>query len=140
MSSSPVRAYILDSFALLAYLEDEVGAAAVQEKLQAAANHEMTLYLSAINLGEMMGIIEREQGLPAAQLALAQIQQLPIHHLEATLSRILAASHIKAHHAISYADAFAVAAAQEQQAILLTGDPEFGKVAASIAIEWLARN
>lgn len=84
--------------------------------------------------------IEREQGLPAAQLALAQIQQLPIHHLDATLSRILAAAHIKAHHAISYADAFAVAAAQEQQATLLTGDPEFGKAAASIAVEWLARN
>jgi predicted nucleic acid-binding protein len=44
------------------------------------------------------------------------------------------------HPAISYADAFAVAAAQEQQASLLTGDPEFNKVTASNAIEWLACN
>ena len=38
---------------------------------------------------------------------------------------MLAAAHIKAGHALSYADAFAVAVAQELDAVMLTGDPEF---------------
>ena len=106
MSNSAVTAYILDSFALLAYLENEPGAAIVQAKLQAATNQATLLYLSTINLGELLYIIERERGLTAAQLALAQLQQLPIQRLEASLARILAAAHIKAHVPISYADAF----------------------------------
>ena len=137
MSNNAVAVYVVDSFALLAYLEDEVGASIVEERLQAALRNEHLLYLSAINLGEMAYIIERERGLPTAQLALAQMQQLPIQLLDATLPRILAAAHVKAHYAISYADAFVVAAAQEFGAIILTGDPEFAKVASLIKIEWL---
>ena len=49
----------------------------------------------------------------------------------------LAAAHVKAHHAISYADAFAVALAQQMQATILTGDPEFGKIEHLVAVEWL---
>jgi len=50
---------------------------------------------------------------------------------------IRTAAHLKAHHSISYADAFALALAQQEQAILLTGDPEFQQVASLAAIEWL---
>jgi ribonuclease VapC len=127
----------VDSFALLAYLENEVGASIVEERLQAVLRNESLLYLSAINLGEIVYIIERERSLPTAQLALAQIQQLPIQLLDATLARILAAAHVKAHYPISYADAFVVAAAQELAATILTGDPEFAKVTLPINIEWL---
>ncbi|MFN8446755.1 MAG: type II toxin-antitoxin system VapC family toxin [Caldilineaceae bacterium] len=137
MSNESVPCYILDSFALLAFLENEAGAAIVQEKLQAAAKGELQLYLPTINLGEMVYIIERERGLSDAQLALAQIRQLPIHLLETDLSRILAAAHIKAQTPISYADAFVVAAAHELQATILTGDPEFRKIGPSVQIDWL---
>ena len=47
------------------------------------------------------------------------------------------AAHIKAGHAISYADAFAVALAQDRGATILTGDPEFKEVEHLIPIEWL---
>ncbi|HMN28069.1 MAG TPA: PIN domain-containing protein, partial [Caldilineaceae bacterium] len=59
---------------------------------------------------------------------LQAIDQLPLTLVEATRARILAATHIKANHAISYADAFVVAAAQEFAATALTGDPEFARV------------
>lgn len=139
MSNSSLRPYILDSFALLAYLENEVGATIVQQRLQAARHNECVLFLSTVNLGELIYIIERERGLTTAQLVLAQVQQLPIQLLDATLPRILAAAHIKANHPISYADAFVVAAAQELQATVLTGDPEFAKVTVPLNIEWLPR-
>jgi len=139
VSRNLAAVYILDSFALLAYLEDEPGAIVVQAKLQAAAQQTIQLYLSTLNLGELLYIIERERGLPVAQRTLAQLQQLPVQLVEASLARILAAAHIKAHTPISYADAFVVAAAQEFQATILTGDPEFAKLTIPIAIEWLPR-
>ena len=49
----------------------------------------------------------------------------------------LAAAHLKAQHPISYADAFVVALAQQMQATLLTGDPEFSQVESLVAVEWL---
>ena len=139
VENDPASVFVLDSFTLLAYLENAAGATIVQEKLPAAACNNAVIYMSAVSLGEVMHIIERERWLPAAQLALVQMRQLRISVLEATLTRILAAAHIKAHHVLSYADAFVMAAAQECQAILLTGDPEFTKVTAPIQIEWTSR-
>ena len=95
--------------------------------------------MSRINVGELVYITERERGLVTAQTVLNAIEQLPIKILEATRERVYQAAHIKAKHAISYADAFSVAAAQEMSAVVLTGDLEFSSVAKVVEIEWLAR-
>ena len=131
--------YVLDSFALLAHLGDEAGAARVRAVLKAASLGRAQVFVSAINLGELVYITERERGLVQAQMALNAVEQLPIQILEATRERVLAAAHIKANHALSYADAFVVAAAQEMGATILTGDPEFRTVEALVSVEWLAR-
>ena len=54
---------------------------------------------------------------------------------------MVAAAHFKARYAISYADAFAVATAQEHNCPLVTGDLEFLAVVDDglIVVEWLAR-
>lgn len=129
--------YVFDSFALLVYLAAEPGASQVKAVLAAAQAEQAEVYLSIINYGEAVYIIEREQGLPAAQRTIAVVDQLPIKVIEADRRQILAAAHLKAHHAISYADAFAAALAEELAATLLTGDPEFRKVAHRITVEWL---
>jgi ribonuclease VapC len=90
-----------------------------------------------VNLGEVSYIIEREQGASATRRALAAIDQLPITLIEADRQMALAAAHVKAHHPISYADAFVVALAQQMQALILTGDPEFGKIEHLVTVEWL---
>ncbi|HRA55618.1 MAG TPA: type II toxin-antitoxin system VapC family toxin [Thermoflexales bacterium] len=131
--------YVLDSFALLAHLGDEAGAARVRAVLKAASLGRAQVFVSAINLGELVYITERERGLVQAQMALNAVEQLPIQILEATRERVLAAAHIKASHASSYADAFVVAAAQEMGATILTGDPEFRTVEGPVSVEWLAR-
>jgi predicted nucleic acid-binding protein len=135
-------AYALDSFALLAYLEGEVGRPRVKEVLRGAQSGKHSLYLSLVNLGEVMYIIEREKGLIQAQRALAAVDQLPLKIVPASRAAALAAAHIKACYSISYADAFAVVTAQDHQSILLTGDPEFRSVATDglISVEWLPRH
>ncbi|MCX6049615.1 MAG: hypothetical protein NT075_31330 [Chloroflexi bacterium] len=83
-------------------------------------------------------ITERERSLTLAQQTLIAIEQLPLLLIEASRSRVLAAAHIKANYPISYADAFVVAAAQEFQATIVTGNPEFTNVTQIVAVEWLA--
>lgn len=48
---------------------------------------------------------------------------------------------MKARFALSYADAFAVVAARDHQAVILTGDREFEAVvgAGIVVVEWLPR-
>ncbi len=138
MANKPT--YILDSFALLAYLQGEVGMARIQQALEEAQKDRCRVSMCIINLGEVLYIIEREQGLVKAHEALAAIQQLPIEILPADEQTVLAAAHIKANHVLSYADAFAVTCAQSLNATVLTGDREFESVESLISLEWLPRN
>ena len=65
---------------------------------------------------------------------------VPIEILPATRERVFAAAHIKANYPISYADSFVAAAAQEFNASILTGDPEFKSVESAISVEWLSKD
>jgi ribonuclease VapC len=129
--------YVLDSFALLCYLAKEPGYEQVTNLLEHAQSAQATVYLSMINLGEVLYITEREQGVEQARKVLGALESLPLQVLDASRPRVLAAAHLKATHPISYADAFVVAAAQEFQAVIVTGDPEFKRVAHLAPIEWL---
>lgn len=130
-------AYVLDSFALLAYLQDEPLASRIEKLLDNADKQKCRLFLSIINLGELLYITERRGGVAKAQDALALIRQLPIEVLPADEQSVLAAAHIKANHSLSYADAFTVAVAMQEKASILTGDPEFQSVESLVTVDWL---
>ena len=130
---------VLDTFALLAYLQDEPTAEQVEKVLEQAAKGRCRLFASILNLGELLYITERRGGISKAQDTLAIIQQLPIEILPADEQAVFSAAHIKATHALSYADAFAVAAAIHEQAAVLTGDQEFESVADLVRVEWLGK-
>jgi ribonuclease VapC len=131
--------FVFDSFALLAYLEEEPGAAEVAEILTACGRSAAEGWLSIVNFGEVLYITEREQGLRAAQRAVAIIDQLPLRVLDVDRTRTFAAAHVKAHRSLAYADAFAVALAQEVAARLVTGDPEFERVEDLVQVLWISR-
>lgn len=78
------RAFVPDSFAVLAYLEGEASQRQIQALLKEAGRGTAVLYLSLIDLGEVLYIVEREQGLVAAQRALAALDQLPIQWVPVT--------------------------------------------------------
>jgi predicted nucleic acid-binding protein len=132
--------YVLDSFALLSYLEGEAGMIRVKSVLGDARKERCRVYISIINLGEVLYIVEREKGLAKAHETLAAIQQLPIDIFPAETQTVLDAAHIKANHTLSYADAFATACAQSVKGTVLTGDREFESVEQIINVEWLPGN
>ena len=140
--TAKTAAYALDSFALLAYLEGEAGMPRVRELLAGAEAGAHTIFLSLINLGEVLYITERENSLFLAQRVLAAIDQLPLQVVPISRATVLAAAHVKARYPISYADAFAVVTAQDHYGVLVTGDPEFRSVANDnlVAVEWLPRH
>jgi len=129
--------FVLDSYALLAYLGGEAGEGRVREVLLEASRGADRALMSLINLGEVAYITERERGLAKAHEVLALVEQLPIEILSVERQTVLAAAHIKAGYPVACADAFAIAAAQEHEGALITGDPEFESVEDIVQIEWI---
>jgi predicted nucleic acid-binding protein len=131
------KTYVLHSYALLAYLQAERGSEKVRELLRRARAGEVSVVMSTINLGEVLYTVARKLGDDAAAEALDDMLRLPVELADATMDRVLAAAQIKAHHAVSYADCFAVSLAKELEASVVTGDPEFRKVETLVPLVWL---
>jgi len=132
-----MKRYVLDSYSLLAYAEDEKGADAVEDILTKALDNQAEIFLSVINWGEMYYIALREGGKERAELYRETFARYPIAIVEANKELTLQAAHFKANYKISYADAFAAALAKNRKAILVTGDKEFKSLENEIKINWL---
>ncbi len=129
--------YVLDAYALLALFLGEPRGARVQQLLRQASEGAVMLAMSLINYGECVYNVERRYDWIAVEKLHLYMDAFPITLWQVDRARILAAAHIKAQYPLSYADAFAVALAQELQATLVTGDPEFHAVERLVKIEWL---
>ena len=135
----PAR-FVLDSYALIGYLENEPFAGRIQKYLKQARKAETYLYLHAIHLGEVYYITLREQGQNAADLAYARIKAFPLTFFDTIDEELLLkAASLKAGYPISYADSFAAALAKIHNCALLTGDPELRVLEKEkiISIVWL---
>lgn len=132
---------VLDSWALISFLEDEPAAARVEELLVKAESGAHRLLLCVVNWGEIYYNTMREVSREAAERAAQEIAGLKIEVVgvdseNRELTRQAAV--YKATRKLSYADAFAAALAKIEDAELVTGDREFREVADEIKIEWLA--
>lgn len=127
--------FVLDSYAILAMLEDQPAAARVSEVISKPG---VAIFMSVINLGEVLYIVERRRSSgAAAEVAQALAATEEIRLVDASFERVQIVAGIKARGGLSYADCFAVALAKETEGTILTGDREFGKVEKEVAIEWL---
>lgn len=110
---------VLDSWAVLRYLEDAAPAAAEVARL---LEDERPL-MSWINIGEVFYVIRHRHGEAPASETVADLRSAVEPELP-TAERVLAAARIKSNHPLAYADAFAAATAIAHGAPLWTGDPE----------------
>ena len=133
------RRKLLDSYAVLAWLQGERGGGRVKDLLLQARDLEQEdwLLINLINLGEVYYKLDRRHGRERTLTFRTEFLLLPIKMVGVDEELLFQASLIKADFPISYADAFAVATAIKLNAILLTGDQEFKKVEKLISIEWL---
>jgi uncharacterized protein len=133
------HAIVLDSWAIMAYLEDEPGGDIVSDAIADAHEEDIPLLMSVLNVGEVWYVIARETATADAETAVAQLRQLGIEFIAADWHLAKEAARYKAKHKMSYADCFAAALTKQKDAVLLTGDPEFHQIEREIRITWLRK-
>jgi len=132
-----VNKLLFDSFALLRFFQKEAGGDKVRELLRESLAAGVPRLLNAINLGEMIYIVQRRCGEQKKLEMLAHLHRMDFTLLPCPNDLIFRAAELKARHPISYADAFALASAIEHSASLVTGDPEFRRVEGLVDIIWI---
>ncbi len=142
-TSRGAGSFVLDSWAILAWLAGEPPARRVERELRAAEKRRLSLHLSVINAGEVYYHQARAAGVAAAEQFLAELRSgaLPIRLVDVHNRRVWHAARLKAQYPIAYADAFAAALAQELDLPVLTGDRDFRVLeqAGECRIAWLPR-
>jgi predicted nucleic acid-binding protein len=125
--------YLLGTSALLTLIEDEAGAARVEEVLRS-----QLAIITWMSLLEVAYITQQERGVAEAERRYALIKALPVTLVwqieEATL---LVAARLKAVYRLSLADTIIAAYAMQAKAILLHKDPEFETLAGHVGLEAL---
>lgn len=132
-----MKRYVIDSYAMMAYFEDEPGADFVAGILNDIVNKKSKGYMSIINWGEIYYNTLRVQGEKVAEAVLAQLARYPVELMDADRSLTYEAAKFKGKYKIAYADCFAAALASRLNAKVVTGDPEFKKLEEEIDIEWV---
>jgi predicted nucleic acid-binding protein len=130
-------AKVLDSWALLCYLEQEPGFEKMIELFEKAVEFSKPLLMCIVNWGEVYYQVARRFGDQKAQEIEHLIETFPITFVEADRTLTREAARIKTTKRIAYADCFAVALAHLKKAELYTGDPEFKAVEKKIKVVWL---
>lgn len=118
--------FCLDSWAVLRWLEGtEPAASRVDAILTAAEGDERqpAPVMSWINAGEVYYVVHRASGGSAADVVLRDLRSRCALD-DASSRRVLDAARLKARYRFSFADGFAIAAAQAHNATLVTGNPE----------------
>jgi predicted nucleic acid-binding protein len=131
------RTSLLDSFAMLAFLNKEKGFEKVRELMRAAQLSSTPLLMNEINIGEVYYMTTKARSPELAEEFLRRLETLPIQPISNSFADVLQAARIKARFPISYADAFAVATASRMHATVVTGDPEFRQVEHLVTIDWV---
>lgn len=128
---------VLDSYSLIAYLENEPGAEKVSAFIKQARDKEKPLLLCVVNWGEVYYIARRVGGQEAADRVMQSVDTLPIEIVDVDRDLTRIAAEFKAVRKMSYADCFAAALAKARKADLVTGDKEFKEVEGEIHLLWL---
>jgi ribonuclease VapC len=128
---------VLDSWALLCYLEREPGFDKVILAFEEAVLTSRPLRMAMVNWGEVYYQVTRRFGEDRAAEIETLINTFPVVLVDIDREVTREAARLKAAKKMAYADCFAAALAKQRQAELYTGDPEFKAVEKEIKIVWL---
>ena len=128
---------VLDSWALLCYLERETGFEKVIQAFEEAVETFLPLRMTMVNWGEVYYQVARKFGKERAEEIEKLIDTFPIVLVDIDRDLAREAARFKAQKKMAYADCFAAALAKQRKAELYTGDPEFKSVEKEVRIFWL---
>lgn len=131
------KAVVLDSWAVIAYFEDEPAGRQIADLIASAHEERTPIYMSVVNVGEVWYITAREISKEDADSMVRELRDLRIQFVDADLDLTLETARIKSQHKMSYADCFAAALAKTKGGNLITGDREFKAVEDQVKIQWV---
>ncbi|MFN2515150.1 MAG: type II toxin-antitoxin system VapC family toxin [Pyrinomonadaceae bacterium] len=131
------KSIVLDSWAIMSYLQGEPSAEKVADIIADAHEDNVPLLMSVVNAGEVWYIIARRTSEADADRSIRELKQLGIDLVDADWDIAHDAGRFKANHKMSFADCFAAALTKHRKAHLVTGDPEFKQVEPDISVIWL---
>jgi len=135
-----VVTYILDSSAILRYLDGEAGSERVAEIIKGHLAGRWNAVISAIHWGEIAGITCKIHGQAAVELVLSRLLAFGMEIVPVAPERAVRAALIKVGRKIPYADAFGVELASESSDhVLVTADFDLKAAAPDVKIEFLPR-
>ncbi len=131
------KAIVLDSWSIMAYLEDEPAGEKVADLIADAHEDGTPLKMTVVNGAEVWYLLARETSEADADQSISELRQLGIEFVDAEWELAHQAAVFKSKHKMSLADCFAAALAKGNKADLVTGDQEFKQVEADIRIYWI---
>jgi PIN domain nuclease of toxin-antitoxin system len=115
--------YILDACALLAFLNDEDGADAIEELLEQSVSGNVSISMSIVNLLEVYYGELRDKDVEIAQIVLDMVQYYSITIVDTVSLQVFKeAAHLKAVYKISLADCIGIATTLELSGQFVTSD------------------
>lgn len=123
-----MKNYVLDTSALLAFIENEEGAEEVEALLMNAIEGENSIFISTVTGIEVFYISMQEQGKVIANKRLKLIENLPLVQQPVKQQLIKIIGEIKAARSMSFADSCIAGLAKSINAILVHKDPEFEQI------------
>ena len=135
--ASRAKAYVLDTWALIAYLEDEPSASHIADLISSAHEEQIPVHMTVVNVGEVWYIIAREVSEDEANRSVKELRDLRIQFVDVDWELTQEAARFKSQHKMSYADCYAAALAKAKKADLVTGDKEFKPLENEIKIAWM---
>jgi predicted nucleic acid-binding protein len=124
-----VKEYVLDANVVLRYfgVSEGEGANKVRALFEQGERGQARLWMSVVNLGEVLYILLRHVGETRARQYVRVLQHVATM-VEADAAQALAAAEMKHKYKLGYADSFAATLAVTLKATLVSADPAFEKL------------
>jgi predicted nucleic acid-binding protein len=131
------KSVVLDTWAVLAYLDGEVGGPSVANAIAEAQEGGRSLLLTAVTAAEIWLVVARATSAEEANRVMVELRTLGIEIVPVDWDLAAIAASIRTHYRLSPVAALSVALAQDRKAELLTGDSKFKQLKGEIKIQWL---
>jgi predicted nucleic acid-binding protein len=131
-----MKEYVLDANAVLFYLDakESENASTVDRLIDMTERRQASLFMTAVNLGEVFYILRKMHPEGVALRMVGKITGLAAV-TEVDTSTAIRAAELKYRYKLGYADSFAALLAMERKATLVSSDPDFERLGRSI--KWL---
>ena len=132
--------YALDSSAVLRFLDNEAGADRVSAVIKDGLSGLNRVIMSALHLGEVVGVTAKIHGSDAADLVISRLYSFGFEFIPVSAERAIEAALIKVKRKIPYADAFGVQLVSESlDYVLITADFDLKPAVQDVKIEFLPK-